>query len=95
MEKEIWKYKLKHEERQNIIMPRNSQILSVQAQDDQPCLWVLVSPNQVDTECRNIEIYRTGQTILYSDEGVKREFLGTFQLYDGSLVFHVFEYTGI
>jgi hypothetical protein len=95
MEKQIWKYKLKNTELQNITMPRYSRILCVQSQKGIPCIWALVDINEKNTETRNIEIFGTGQAIPYTDPGVSRQYLGTFQIYDGDLVFHVFEYTGV
>jgi hypothetical protein len=73
-------------------MPKGAEILSVQMQNNIPCLWVLVNPDEKDTDARNIETFGTGHT-LYYDMGVTREFIGTFQT--RGLVFHVFEYTGV
>ncbi len=74
-------------------MPIGAKILTVQTQNDIPCLWALVDP-QAETEGRNIEIFGTGHPVL-SDLGTAREYIGTFQMHNGTLVFHVFEYTGV
>jgi len=67
-------------------LPAGAEILTVQVQDDVPRLWVLVNPDYTETEPRRICTYGTGHPI----EG-DVEYIGTFQLRDGSLVFHVFE----
>jgi len=92
MNKTIWKYELKIEGLQNIIMPIGAKILSVQIQNETPCLWALVNPEEKDTDARNIETFGTGHTVCY-DSGVTRDFIGTYQT--RGLVFHVFEYTGV
>ena len=49
MNKTIWKYKLKIDILQEIIMPIGARILSVQMQSNTPCLWVLVDPKEKNT----------------------------------------------
>jgi hypothetical protein len=78
---------------QNIRLPIGAEILTVQNQNEQVCLWALVNPN-TETENRHIEIFGTGEPIL-SDMGTSREYISTFQMSGGELVFHAFEYTGI
>ena len=92
MEQTIWKYKLSPNG-QNISMPIGAKILTVQTQDETPCLWALVDP-KAETEIRFIEIFGTGHPIL-SDMGTSRNYISTFQLLGGKLVFHAFEYTGV
>ncbi len=92
--KTIWKFELEATRLQNIIMPKGAKILCVQMQGETACLWALVNPDEKETEARNIETFGTGHTIS-EDEGTSREYIGTYQLLGGSLVFHVFEYTGI
>lgn len=89
MEKEIWKYEISAD--QTIIeMPKDAEILSVQVQHEVPRIWALVDPENPIEE-RVIEIFGTGHKIPC--EGISRKFIGTFQLYGGSLVFHLFERT--
>lgn len=73
-----------------IDMPRGSTVLSVQAQNGKISLWMLVNPESVITEKRLFETYCTGELIGYTP-GQKREFLGTCQFFDSTLVMHVFE----
>ena len=89
--KAIWKYELTVEGLQNIKMPVNAQILSVQEQYGKPCLWALVSSEGTEaTEERTIETFGTGHYVPV-DMGVERKFIGTFQLDDGAFIGHVFE----
>ena len=91
----IYKYELKLNSGQNIEMPKGSEILTIQTQYGRPCMWCLCPIiEDGESECRNIEIYPTGAPIV-SDMGATRDYLGTFQIENGSLVFHVFEYTGV
>lgn len=93
MYKTIWKFELKPTVNQIIEMPVNAEILTVQTQNEMPYIWALVDPKKVN-EKRFIEIFVTGHDVHY-DMGVSRNYLGTYQLHGGSLVFHVFEYTGV
>lgn len=54
---------------------------------------VFTDPNN-EKEDRFIEIFGTGHPVGY-DMGVDRKYISTYQLNGGSLVFHVFEYTGV
>lgn len=92
MNREIWKFELKTTDNQKIEMPVGAEILTVQTQNETPCLWALVDPN-ADKETRCFEVFGTGHSVNY-DVGVARNYIGTYQLHDGSLVYHFFEYTG-
>lgn len=70
---------------QSFDIPSDSKILCVQVQHGVPCIWVLVDPN-VSKERKKIMIYGTGHPI--TEDG---QYIGTFQVLGGSLVFHVFE----
>jgi len=89
MDKTIWKFELEPIDRQIIEMPVNAEILTVQIQNETPCIWALVDPTKL-TEIRVIEIFGTGHKMYYDIKN-DRKHLGTYQLYGGSLVFHVFE----
>lgn len=88
MKKQIWKYEIRPG--QTIYhLPKNAEILSVQEQDEMPHIWALVDP-YAKTEERYLEIYGTGHD-LHFDMGIERKFIGTFQLKQQGLVFHLFE----
>ena len=93
MNKTIWKFELETTDNQTIEMPVNAEILTVQTQNEIPCIWALVDPTETKVK-RFIEVFGTGHDIHY-DMGVSRNYLGTYQLQGGSSVFHVFEYTGV
>lgn len=84
----IWKYPLAVTDTQSVSMPKGAKILTVQIQRGEACLWALVEPDN-PTETRIIEIFGTGHPI--PDGAAKREHIGTFQLPELGLVFHVFE----
>lgn len=85
--KKIYKYQIPSAEAA-IAMPQGATILSVAAQNEVPCLWVMVDPNQPTVE-KHIRIVATGEAL--EDEAVTWSFIGTFFLDSGALVFHVFE----
>lgn len=89
MKKAIYKYSFDLKDRQTIVMPEGAEILSVQTQHEVPCLWAMVAPEN-KTEIRLFEVFATGQ-IIPCDMGVKRKYIGTFQVQGGHLVFHLFE----
>lgn len=67
-------------------MPIGAEILSVQVQRGNPHMWALVDP-EAPCEVRTFRILGTG----YIELGAPGQHLGSFQLNDGALVFHVFE----
>jgi hypothetical protein len=82
--KTIWKWTLAP--KITVDMPKDAQILAIQAQNDEPQMWALVDP-QAEMCKRTFNVYGTG-TNVPDNPGVYR---GTFQLSGGALVFHVFE----
>ena len=82
----IWKERLKLADKQVITMHSGAKILDVQVQKTHLYVWFLCdqSANTVD---RTFTIYGTGRPIP-DNPG---EYIATFQLDNGSLVFHVFE----
>lgn len=92
MNKQIWKYGIKKTDWQEIIMPAGAEILTVQWQNDEPCIWALVNPIEQRNETRIFEIFGTGQNLPH-DMGVERKYINTIQLneYQLPLVFHIFE----
>jgi hypothetical protein len=83
----IWKYQLSFAG--NVIkLPKHHQILSVQVQHSEPVMWVLQEPTGEGLSDVAIHIVGTGHSI---PQDVMLEFVDTFQLNDGNLVFHVFK----
>jgi hypothetical protein len=88
MKKQIWKFAI-NANRFAVEMPKNAEILTVQVQNETPCIWALVNPES-PKELRHFEFYGTGHDI-HCDMGIERKYINTFQLDGGALVFHLFE----
>ena len=84
--KKVFKYKLEILDYQEIELPIDSQILSVQMQHKQLCLWALVNPSN-PKQIKTIRVAGTGHPII--DTNLK--FIGTVQQLKGHLIWHVFE----
>jgi len=85
--KRIFKYPLKTADQQVLTMPRNAVPLCVQVQPHVgPCLWAMVEDSE-PTELRTVRIIGTGHPV---PDAAKLYYVGTYQLDDGALVFHVF-----
>ncbi len=86
MSQVVWKYPLLLGEPTVLDMPRGARVLCVQVQHGIPCLWAMVTPGPV--ERRAFVIVGTGYPI---DLDYALPYIGTFQLYDGGFVGHLFE----
>jgi hypothetical protein len=82
----IWKFNFETKDEISVSMPKDAKILSLQTQNEIPCMWALVDPTAPKEE-RKFTIFGTGHHIA----DVLGEFVGTYQLHGGRLVFHVFE----
>ncbi len=71
-----------------IIMPKDAKVLTVQVQNGTPCIWAAVDPSQMYLEPRTFRIVGTGHEF---EDVIVDGYVGTFQMYDGKLVFHLFE----
>ena len=83
----IHKYKLAVADEQFVAMPIEAKILSAQVQHGEICLWVLCDDQQKQLSRR---IYMLGTGHDASDVAL-RPFIGTVQLQDGALIFHLFD----
>lgn len=82
----VFKYPLQSVERQMVWLPTGSEILSVQMQGEQLQLWALVDERLSEKWATEIVIVGTGHPVPEV-----KEFINTFQMSGGALVFHVFE----
>lgn len=84
----IWKFRLGSGPRgvSEVEMPAGAQVLCVQAQGGEPCVWAVVDQDAA-RERRVFLTYGTG----HQHEAIRGKYVGTYQLLDGALVFHVFE----
>lgn len=87
---QVWKYPIPTRDTFDLSLPVGARILSVHTQDNQPCLWAHVSPD-APKELREFRTCGTGHD-MPDDEA--HEFIGTFLIDNGLLVFHLFEITG-
>lgn len=89
----IWKFPLPIDtDRFEIAMPAAVH-LSLQVQDEIPCLWAAVLPETAEAgkrEPRRFVWVRTGHRIPDDVLNIPRSFVGTVQLHRGALVLHLF-----
>lgn len=97
---EIWKFPISLEtlsatSEPIVELPTGARVISAQAQGNDLCLWAIVDPTQ-EKRARQFSIYGTGHPVIgFSHPIIKeRNFIGTVQFYDGTLVLHVFENKG-
>jgi len=83
----IHKYELEVTDNQKISMPYDFEILSVQVQHGKPCLWARI--NTAKSEVK-VEIIIKGTGHPHLPDDLVGDYIGTFQINDGDLVFHAF-----
>lgn len=87
MAQSVWKYPLKMADEQIIEVPFGAAPLKVTMQGDEPCLWMLENP-VVEKTTKKVHIRGTGYAV---DDFISRsDYVDSFMLDDGALVFHVF-----
>lgn len=84
----IWKFPLAVTGEQTILLPKSAEVLSLQAQNNIPCIWALVDTEEPREKWVEWEFYMFG-TGQQCELGQSR-FVGTFQMSEGAFVFHVF-----
>lgn len=72
----------------DIDIPKDAEILVVQAQRGKPEMWVLLD-SDASTIKRKFIMIGTGHPM--KDTYNKESYIGTFQMFGGDLVFHLFE----
>jgi len=87
MDQTIWKYNVKIDDVQKVQMPMASKLLSVQVRHGMVAIWAMVNPEQ-QMVLRTIQMAGTGHDM---SDRIMGDFLGTFQIENGALVFHVFD----
>ena len=90
MIKKIYKYEILPDDEIRLLLPKNAEILTVQTQKNKPCLWAMVDPT-APTEERVFCLVGTGHEITPAQLGCFYSYIGTFQIHDAALVFHLFE----
>ena len=82
----VHKYKLFTSEKQLLVLPVGSKILSVQEQYGEIVLYAMVDTSVREVDTHTIYVYGTGHRI----EEMDIRFIGTVKLNAGTLMFHVF-----
>ena len=89
----IYKYTLETTDVQRVKIPKlvgaksfKEQVLKIDVQKGNPCVWCLVDVEEEEQEVA-IRIVGTGNPMPLL---TKEDYLGSYMLYDGELVFHVF-----
>lgn len=85
----IFKYPVEVTDVFTMDLPKGAVVLSVQCQGEAPQLWARVDPS-APLEPRTFRVFGTGHPVA---DDLSLEFVGTFQMLGGSLVFHLFEET--
>lgn len=92
MNKKVFKYPLRIDDKIILSLPKGAEILTVQTQFEHPCLWALVDP-YATVETRVFRLAGTGHPIAF-DIGSVYKYINSFQLQGGNLIFHLFEIMG-
>jgi len=85
----IYKYDVPAEDYFELELPIGAQILTVQSQFGEPHIWVL-GDTEKKSEVRYFRLLGTGHDFKLNSDKVK-QYIGTFQIEGGMLVFHLFE----
>ena len=85
----IFKYPVPIEDHFTLELPRDAKILTVQIQKGIPQLWSMVD-SETKKETRHFRLAGTGHP-LGEDYLRINNYIGTFQMGNGALVFHLFE----
>ncbi|OPB96846.1 hypothetical protein BAS10_07295 [Elizabethkingia meningoseptica] len=89
--RKIFKYQLEIKDFNEIEMPMHAEVISLQVQNDIPCIWAIVNPDY-PVEKRKFMTVGTGNEM---PECLPEIFIGTYQLPELGLVFHCFEIPNI
>jgi len=85
----VYKYPVEQNNEIVIEIPQYAEILTIQTQYGKPYIWALID-TRMPRVARRFILAGTGHPIQNKDE---LTYIGTFQLEEGSLVFHLFECT--
>ncbi len=90
MRRVTWKYELT-QEKTPLRLPFDATVLSVQVQHHRVVMWVEVATEDADSDKRFTRAFQIRPTGIPYDAEPGEAFIGTVQLDDGRLVYHVFE----
>jgi len=84
----VYKYPVLMDDTFAIMLPKRHRVLSVQVQNGQPQIWVLVD---LDGETEEVKFHLAGTGNLIAGDAPSWTYIGTFQMSGGALVFHLFQ----
>ena len=95
MSENIWKYSIEEAAFSGdgavISMPPEAEVLTMQLQNDKPTIWVMFDERNTTRRVeRRFRIFGTSNPIEL-ETGKRRKYIGTFQMYGGRFVWHLFE----
>jgi len=93
MQKIIYKYTIAMDDIFVINLPEQAEILTVQVQHGTPQLWALIDPTKQKKE-HVFRLAGTGHPIVYNGDE-QYNYINSFQLHNGNLIFHLFEILGV
>ena len=83
----VWKFPTPIDDVFSIDLPKGAQILTVQVQRGEPCIWALVDPD-APKEKRHFVLLGTGH--VHSKRLLEGcSYVGSYQVQGGQLVFHL------
>lgn len=85
--KKIYKYQVLIADESELELPERAKILTFQAQNDEAYIWAIIDTDIKTIEKVKFRMFGTGHSIREID-GLK--YIGTIQIYNGSLVWHLF-----
>jgi len=85
--KKIWKFSFETTDFFTLDMPIGAEILNVDLQYNNPCMWAMCDPD-AEKETRRFCVYGTSHPVYHPTD---KKYIGTYQLMGGSLVLHLFE----
>ncbi len=83
-------HKFPLEIKRNVLdLPAHSILRSVQVQRGTPCVWIELDDNLPKFKRLTLVFIGTGHEVPYAEKQ-SFEYLDTFQMYEGELVFHLY-----
>jgi hypothetical protein len=86
--KSIYKYTLPVKSVFQLQLPSGAKLLTVRSQYNTPQLWALVDP-EASLAIFSFRLVTTGEIISYGDIIYNLDYLGTYELNDGTFIGHL------
>lgn len=86
----IYKYPIPIEDNFTISLDRNAKVLCVQTQNDKPFIWVMLDDKEPIKVEKEFWLRGTGHDCEEVQPYTGVKYVGTFQMRNGTIVFHLF-----